>query len=204
MSMEEKTKEIISELKKLFPKPHIALTYNSPFNLLVAVILSAQTTDKKVNETTPPLFAKYKTAEEYSHLSQSELEGYIKSIGLYKGKAKNILTTAKIIDEKYKGTLPKTMAEMIELPGVGRKTANVVLGIVYKVYVGIAVDTHVKRLSNLWGLTKNSDPEKIEKDLMEIIPKEDWPNFTYLVIDYGRSYCKANCKHTDCPLKRFI
>jgi endonuclease-3 len=204
MDKKRKVQEIIAELKRLFPNPTIALTYNSDFNLLVAVILSAQTTDKKVNEVTPPLFAKYKIAKDYAQLSQDELEVYIKSIGLYRGKAKNILATAKIIDEKYNGELPHSIREMVELPGVGRKTANVVLGIVYKIYEGIAVDTHVRRLSKLWGLTENTDPDKIEKDLMEIVPREDWPNFTYLVIDYGRAYCPASCHHETCPLRKYI
>jgi endonuclease-3 len=200
----EKVKEILKELKRLFPNPTIALKYNSDFNLLVAVILSAQTIDKKVNEITPALFSKFQTAKDYSKLNQSELEAYIRSIGLYRGKAKNILSTAKIIDEKYKGEIPHFINEMVELPGVGRKTANVVLGIIYKTYEGIAVDTHVRRLTKLWGLTKNINPDKIEKDLMEVVPYEDWPDFTYLVIDYGRAYCPAHCKHTTCPLRKYI
>lgn len=204
MEKKEKAEKIIAELREIFPNPTIALKYNSNFNLLVSVILSAQATDKKVNEVTPALYSKFKAAKDYSKLKQSELEAYIKSIGLYKGKAKNILATAKIIDEKYNGELPKTMVEMIELPGVGRKTANVVLGIAYDIHEGIAVDTHVRRLSKLWGLTENTDPDKIEKDLMEIVPKKDWKDFTYLVIDYGRKFCPATCKHFDCQLRKFI
>src|SRR5690606_1867307 len=128
--------------KKLFPKTKTALNYNSDFNLLVAVILSAQTTDKKVNEVSPTLFKDYRSAEDYSKLSQEKLEKYINQIGLYRGKAKNILKTANIINDKYNNKLPKTMEEMVELPGVGRKTANIVLGVVYDLDTGIAVDTH--------------------------------------------------------------
>jgi len=198
---QNKTRDLIEELKNFFPNPTIALKYNSPFNLLVAVILSAQTTDKKVNEVTPVFFVKFKTSFDYTKLGQEELEKYIKSIGLYHGKAKNILASAKVISEKYDGKIPQKMSEMVALPGVGRKTANVVLGIVYGIHEGIAVDTHVKRLSRLWGLTENINPDKIEQDLMNIVAKKDWGDFTYLVIDYGRKFCPAHCKHFDCPLK---
>lgn len=203
MTKEEKILTIVGELKKLIPKTKTALDYNSDFNLLVAVILSAQTTDKKVNEVSPTLFHDYRTPSDYVKLSQSDLEKYINSIGLYRGKAKNILKTAKIIHDKYDDKLPKTMEEMVELPGVGRKTANIVLGVIYGLITGIAVDTHVKRLSNLFGLTNNSNPDKIERDLMEILPKDEWQEFTLRMIDYGRKYCPANCKHTDCPLREF-
>lgn len=204
MDRKEKATKIIAALRELFPDPTIALKYNSDFNLLVAVILSAQTTDKKVNEITPPLFSKYKTAKDYSRLSQSELESYIKSIGLYKGKAKNILATAKIIDEKYKGELPRSMKEMVELPGVGRKTANVILQEAFGKVEGVVVDTHVRRLTNLFGLSKQKDPAKIEQDLMKILPKEWWHNFALGMILYGREYCPARCKHETCPLRNFV
>lgn len=204
MTKKEKALAIVGELKKLFPKTKTALNYNSDFNLLVAVILSAQTTDKKVNEVSPTLFHDYRTAGDYTKLSQEKLEKYINQIGLYRGKAKNILKTAKIIHEKYKDKLPRTMEEMVALAGVGRKTANIVLSIVYGLITGIAVDTHVKRLSNLFGLSANSNPDKIEKDLMEILPKEEWQEFTLRMIDYGRKYCSAHCKHVDCPLKEYI
>lgn len=204
MTKKEKILAIVGELKKLFPKTKTALNYNSDFNLLVAVILSAQTTDKKVNEVSPALFKDYRTAGDYTELSQSDLEKYISQIGLYRSKAKNILATAKIIHDKYNDKLPKTMEEMIALPGVGRKTANIVLEIVYGLITGIAVDTHVKRLSNLFGLSANSNPDKIEKDLMEIVPHREWKEFSLRMIDYGRKYCPANCKHVDCPLKEYI
>lgn len=204
MIRKDKATKIVGELKKLFPKTKIALNYNSKFNLLVAVILSAQTTDKKVNEVSPALFKGYRTAGDYMKLSQQNLEEYIGSIGLYRGKAKNILKTAEIIHGKYDDKLPKKMSEMIQLAGVGRKTANIVLAITYGVISGIAVDTHVKRLSQLFGLSDNSNPEKIEKDLMEILPKSEWVEFSLRMIDYGRKYCPARHKHTDCPLREYI
>lgn len=204
MTKKEKSSKIVGELKKLFPKTKTALNYNSDFNFLVAVILSAQTTDKKVNEVSPTLFHDYRTAGDYTKLSQEKLEKYINQIGLYRGKAKNILKTAKIIHEKYKDKLPRTMEEMVELAGVGRKTANIVLSIVYGLITGIAVDTHVKRLSQLFGLTQNTNPDKIERDLMEIVPHREWKEFSLRMIDYGRKYCPAHCKHVNCPLKEYI
>lgn len=204
MNRKEKAAKIIRELKKMFPETKTALEYKTPFQLLVSVILSAQTTDKKVNEVTPQLFEKFKTAQNFANLSQSELESYIKSIGLYHGKAKNILACAKAISQKYNGEIPRTMQEMTALPGVGRKTASVVLGIIYGIVEGIAVDTHVRRLSKLFGLSNSSNPDIIERDLMAILPKSEWKEFTYRMIDYGRKYCPANCKHTSCPLQEFI
>lgn len=201
MTKKEKAIKIIEGLKKLFPITKIALNYNSDFNLLVAVILSAQTTDKKVNEVAHSFFEKMKSARDYAKLSQIEFEQYIKSIGLYKGKAKNILATAKIIEDEFGGKIPKTIGELVKLPGVGRKTANVVVSIIYNINEGIAVDTHVKRLSQLWGLSQYSNPDKIEKDLMELIPKNEWRDFTLRTIDYGRKHCPANCKHNNCPLR---
>lgn len=204
MTKKEKIIKIVGELKKLFPKTKTALDYNSDLNLLVAVILSAQTTDKKVNEVSPTLFHDYRIAGDYTKLEQEDLEKYINKIGLYRGKAKNILKTAKIIHDKYNDKLPKTMEEMVSLPGVGRKTANIVLGVIYGLITGIAVDTHVKRLSLLFGLTQNTNPDKIERDLMELLPKEEWQEFTLRMIDYGRKYCPAHCKHLECPLRDFI
>jgi len=204
MGSKTKADKIVRALKKLFPRTKTALEYKTPFQLLVAVILSAQTTDKKVNEVTPRLFTKFKTASDFANLSQNELESYIKSIGLYRGKAKNIIAAALIISKKYNGELPRSIAEMIALPGVGRKTASVVLGITYGVVEGIAVDTHVRRLSQLFGFSKSSNPDIIERDLMAILPKSEWQEFTFRMIDYGRTFCPASCKHTDCPLREFI
>lgn len=204
MNRKEKAAKIVWELKKLFPTTKTALEYKTPSQLLVAVILSAQTTDKKVNEITPLLFAKFKTAQDFSKLSQKKLETYIRSIGLYHNKAKNIIAASKIISQKYRGKIPSTMREMTVFPGVGRKTANVVLGIVHGVVDGIAVDTHVRRLTQLFGLSKSSNTDIIERDLMAILPKTEWREFTFRMVDYGRAYCPASCKHTDCPLRDFI
>lgn len=179
------------ELKRLFPKAKMALGYRTQWELLVAVVLSAQTTDKKVNEVTPGLFKKYRTLDDYVRAKPKEFEKDIKEIGLYKAKAKNILSAAKIVKEKHNGTLPRTMEEMIALPGVGRKTANVVLGNAYGIVEGIAVDTHVQRFAIKLDLSDHATPDKIEKDLMELLPKKEWFGFTYRIIEYGRKICPA-------------
>lgn len=205
MTTEEKVKGIIAELKKLFPDPHTELTYHEekPYEFLFAVIMSAQTTDKQVNKVTELLFEKYKTLDAFVNADPEEFAKDISSIGLYKGKAKNILATAKILKENYKGEVPKTMAEIIELPGAARKTANVVTHQLYGMNEGIAVDTHVRRLSQKLGLTKNDDPKKIEQDLMKIIPREEWGNFSFRLILYGRYHWSAKAKEHDGPLAKF-
>ncbi len=195
---------IINELKKLFPKSRTALNWSTPWELLAATILAAQATDKKVNEITKQLFKKYPTVNDYARADLKDFQNDIKQIGLFRNKAKNILATAKIITEKYHGQVPKTMAELVELPGIGRKTANIVLSSAFGVIEGIAVDTHVRRLTQLFGLSKNDDPNKIEQDLMKIVPKKEWRQFNYRLVDYGRKYCPARCQHKDCPLKKFI
>jgi endonuclease III len=201
---------IAKTLKKLFPHPKIALTFSNSWELLVAVQLSAQCTDKKVNEVTPALFKKYPTLDAYIKAGKTakgvhEFEKAIHQTGFYRAKTKNILAAAKFVKEKFGGTLPKTMAEMITIPGVGRKSANVILGNAYGVVEGIAVDTHVMRLSQVLGLTKETTPEKIEQDLMKIIPKKDWFTATYMIIDYGRAYCVARPhKHELCPLTKVL
>ncbi|OGH34605.1 MAG: endonuclease III [Candidatus Levybacteria bacterium RIFCSPLOWO2_01_FULL_36_13] len=199
-----KANEILKKLKGLFPTSKTVLSYSTPWELTVAVILSARNTDKKVNEVTKDLFKKYKTIEDYKSADIKDLEKDLSRLGLFRQKAKFLKKSAKIIIENYNGKIPKTMTQLISLPGVGRKTANIILGNVYGVVEGIAVDTHVARLSKLFGLTKNSDPNKIEKDLMEILPKEEWLDFTNRMIDYGRKYCPAHCKHINCPLGEFI
>lgn len=204
MKKQEKVEKIIAELKKLFPDVKIALNYKTPLELLIAVIMSAQSQDKQVNVITTDLFKKYKTIKDYTKVSLPEFEQDIKRIGLFRAKAKNIKKTVEIIDKEYGGIVPDTMEELVKLPGVGRKTANVVLYCIYGKTEGIAVDTHVRRLSNLFGLSTQTDPNKIEKDLMEIVPKKDWGEITYLFADYGRKYCTAFCKHTECPLRKFI
>lgn len=187
----KKVRVIIRELKKLFPNAGMVLHYSNNWELVVAVALSAQCTDKMVNKVTEKLFKKYKTLEDYVNADLEEFEQDIKSTGFYKNKAKNVLGAAFMLQEEFGGEVPNTMAELIKLPGVGRKTANVVLGNAYGVVEGIAVDTHVKRLSKKFDLTDNSTPEKIELDLMEIVPKKHWFEFTYLLIEYGRNYSPA-------------
>lgn len=186
--------KIVAVLKKLFPDAKIALKYSNNWELLVAVILSAQCTDKKVNEVTAKLFKKYKTLNDYVRADQKEFEKDIKPTGFYRNKAKNILASARIIKERFGGKVPCSMEELLTLPGVARKTANIVLGNGCGIVEGIAVDTHVRRLSIKLGLTKNTDPDKIEKDLMQLLPKKEWFNFTYRMIEYGRQICPAR-KH---------
>ncbi len=192
--------KVIRYLKNKFPKARIALRYSNPVQLLVAVILSAQCTDKKVNEVTADLFKKYKTARDFAGLSQSQLEKIIHSCGFYRNKAKNIILSGRIIQEKFKGKVPNAMSEILTLPGVARKTANVVLGNAYGVVEGIAVDTHMIRLNRKLGFTDETDPKKIEQDLMAVIPRKDWFNYTYLIIEYGRQVCPARHKKCDCEV----
>lgn len=196
--------EILKVLKRLYPHPKCALHYRTPWQLLVAVILSAQCTDKKVNEVTEKLFKKYKTLDDYARAVPTEFERDIYSTGFYRAKTKNILAAAQAIKENFSGNVPKTMGEMITIPGVGRKTANVVLGELYGVTEGIAVDTHVIRLSRLLGLTKHTDAVKIERDLLNIVPEKERVYFSLALILYGREYCPAKRHdHTKCPLVKF-
>jgi len=198
-----KAAKIVKALKKLLPDAKIALKYSNNWELLVAVQLSAQCTDKKVNEVTPRLFKKYRTLNDYVKARQGEFMAYVRPTGFYRNKTKNILAAAKMVRKKFNGKIPKTMKEMLILPGVARKTANVVLGNAYGLVDGIAVDTHVIRLSQLLGLTYEKDPVKIERDLMAILPKKEWFDFTYRIIDYGRKYCPARPhNHAVCPLNK--
>jgi endonuclease-3 len=186
-----RVREIIKILSKDFPDAKTELAYGNPLELLVATILSAQSTDKTVNVVTKSLFSKYRTAKDYANADLKELEQDIRSTGFYHNKAKNIQNAAKVLVEKYDSKVPKTMEELVTLPGVGRKTANIVLGSGYGVTEGIAVDTHVARLSFRLGLTKETDPVKIEKDLMAVVPKEDWIRFSYMLVLLGRRVCIA-------------
>ncbi|MBI2028130.1 MAG: endonuclease III [Candidatus Levybacteria bacterium] len=204
MSQKQEIEEILKILKELFPNSKTILNYTTPFELLTTVILSARNTDKKVNEVTEKLFEKYKEIKNYKNINLSELEKDLSQLGLFRQKAKFIKETARIIDEKYKGQIPRTMNELTKLPGVGRKTANIILGNLYGITEGIAVDTHATRLSRLFGLTNNKNPEKIEQDLMKILPREEWFDFTNRMIAYGRTYCPAHCKHSNCPLRNYI
>ena len=188
-------------LKNLFPHAGMILRYSNNWELLVAVMLSAQCTDRKVNDVTAKLFKKYKTLNDYIHAKPKEFEKDIFSTGFYRTKAKNILAAAILVKKKFHGRIPRTMQNMLTIPGVARKTANVVLGNAYGVVEGIAVDTHVKRLANRLDLSKHHDPRKIEQDLMVLFPKRQWFKLTYLLIEYGRKYCTAKRHdHAKCPL----
>ncbi len=201
---QEKARKIITALKKLFPKADMMLRYSNNWELLVSVILSAQCTDKKVNEVTEKLFKKYHTLDDYVNADPRTFEQDIYSTGFYRAKTKNILASAKMLKEKFGGRVPDTMDTMLSLPGVARKTANVVLGNAYGVVEGIAVDTHVRRIANITGLTKSRNPVAIEQDLILLIPKKDWFKATYLFIEYGRKYCHAKKhNHEHCPLAVF-
>ncbi len=198
---EKRAREILKRLSLRFPAARIALTYKNPIQLMVAVVLSAQCTDKKVNEITALLFKKYKTAMDFAKADLATFEREIYSTGFYRAKARNIIAAAKIIDSKFKGKLPRTMEEMLILPGIARKSANVILGNAYGVVEGIAVDTHVARVALRLGLTKFFNPVKIEKDLMALFGRERWFGLTYKVIEHGRNICDAKKpKCSTCPL----
>ena len=200
---QSKVDEIIKILDKEYGDVDIALNFSNVFELMVATILSAQSTDKRVNIVTSTLFKKYKTIKDYANADLKEFKNDIKSTGFYRNKAKNIIETANIVLNKFNGVVPKTMEELITLKGVARKTANIVLGSGYGINVGIAVDTHVIRLANLIGLSKNSDPKKIEKDLMKIVPQKYWKNISFMIQTLGRRVCIARRPKCDiCPINR--
>ncbi len=186
-----KTAEYISRLKKEYPDAHCELNYGSPFQLLIATILSAQCTDIRVNKVTDVLFLKYPEAQDLASAQLTEVEQIIKSTNFYRNKAKNIIECSRLLIEQYQGKVPPDMDKLIELPGVGRKTANVVLGNAFNIPAGVVVDTHVRRLSQRLGWTKKIEPEKIDIDLQGIVPKEDWVLVPHLLIFHGRRICKA-------------
>jgi len=193
---------IARRLSKRYPKAKIALNYSNPIQLLAAVIMSAQCTDKKVNEVTTPLFKKYRTVEDFASADLGVFSKEIKQTGFYRAKALAIITSAKLIRDEHGGKVPNTMADILKLRGVARKTGNVVLGNAYGVVEGIAVDTHVRRLSQRMGFSTNDDPVKIEKDLMALFPKKEWFRLTYLLIEHGRAVCTARGRDCSvCPLK---
>lgn len=193
--------EIIKKLKKYYPDATCSLDFKTPFQMVVAVMLSAQCTDERVNKTTPSLFEKYGTPEAICNMELEELEKIIHPCGFYKNKAKNIKAMAKEIIEKYNGEVPKTMEELTSLPGVGRKSANVVMLEVFNNPQGIAIDTHAKRISNRVGLSKNSVPEKIEQDILKIIPKEYYKDVNHLLVWHGRKICDARKPRcSECPI----
>jgi endonuclease-3 len=193
--------QILDTLYQMYPDAHCELNYTTPFELLIATILSAQCTDKRVNEITGPLFQKFNKPEHFIHLTQEELEEHIKGLGLYKNKSKNILETCRILYEKYNGEVPQTHAELEALPGVGRKTANVVLSNAFGV-PAIAVDTHVFRVANRLGLAKSDNVDEVERQLMKRIPREKWSDAHHWLIWHGRRVCAArNPKCDVCPLR---
>lgn len=201
MTKEEKVLEINKRLKKVYPKPKIELDFKTPMEILVATIMAAQSTDKVVNTLTPALFKKYLTVKDYAQADVEDVRQLISKVLFNKNKAHNIVAAAKMIMEKHGGKVPDTMEELDALPGVARKTANVVLGQSFHKAEGIVVDTHMIRLSNKLGLTDQKDPVKIEQDLMKIVPREEWIDFPARLILHGRHFCKAkphDC--SNCPL----
>ena len=183
--------ETIARLKSAYPEARTALDWKNPLELLVATILSAQTTDVRVNAVTPTLFAKNPTAADYAAADPTELEEDIRPTGFFRNKAKSLRGMARALVDDHGGEVPRTMEDLVALPGVGRKTANVVLGNAFSIDEGVVVDTHVRRLSIRLGFTTHNDPEKIERDLMQTVPKRDWTVFSHLLILHGRSVCKA-------------
>ena len=198
-----RSKKIVAILRKMYPDPRTALSFSNPLQLLIATILSAQCTDVRVNVVTAVLFKKYRTVEDFANAKQEELEQDVRSTGFFRSKAKSIITCCKTIMTKHGGKVPKTMEELVELGGVGRKTANCVLGGAYGISSGVVVDTHVRRVSQRLGLTPNNDPEKIEIDLMQLLPQDDWYAFGNMLIWHGRKICdarKPDC--LNCPLRK--
>ena len=202
MDKKKHVSEIIRRLLREHPAPKCALNFKTPFELLVATVLSAQTTDAQVNKVTPGLFKKYRSMKSYSEAPLEELQANISSVNFYRNKAGNIKKSAGMIIERYGSRVPKTMEELVTLPGVARKTANIVLSDAYGVIEGIAVDTHVLRLSGRLGLSSETNPVKVEQDLMEITARKHWATLSHLLILHGRNSCKArNPIHADCSLR---
>ncbi len=192
---------MIRLLKKAHPEATIALEYENPLELLIATILSAQCTDKRVNMVTPALFKRYRSAREYADANPAELEEMIRSTGFFRAKAKSIIGACQGIVARFNGEVPSTMEELVTLPGVGRKTANVVLGNAFGKAEGVVVDTHVRRIAGRLGLSAQTDPDKIEADLMAVIPKKEWILFPHLLIWHGRKICVARSpKCPECPI----
>ena len=200
--IEERAPEVIRRLEAAYPDAKVALNFSDPLECLVATILSAQCTDEKVNEVTATLFKKYRRAEDYLAVPEDELKADIKPTGFFNQKATSIRAACQRIVEVYGGEVPGTMEDLLTLRGVARKTANIVLRNSFGVVEGIAVDTHVKRLANRIGFSNESDPAKIEQDLMRLIPREKWFSFTYVLIDHGRARCHAKKPRcTECPIE---
>ena len=205
--LSERAPEVIRLLKEAYPNATVALKFSNPLECLIAVILSAQSTDKKVNEVTEMLFRKYRTPEDYLRVPESELAIDLKPTGFFNQKTRAVRGACRMIVEEFDGRVPDSIADLVKLPGVARKTANIVLGNAYPEKLltdpdaGVAVDTHVRRVSQRLGFTDQKDPNKIERDLMAILPREDWFGFTYVLIDHGRAICKAPTPHCEeCPV----
>lgn len=200
----QKAKQIVEILKNTYPDATCSLDFSTPFEAVVAVILSAQCTDERVNKTTPALFARCKSIQDFVDIDIKELENLVHPCGFYRNKAANIKACAKKVLEEFGGNVPSTMEELLTLPGVGRKTANVVLLEVFGIANGIAVDTHAKRISNKLGLSNNSDPSKIEQDLLKIFDKEDLKSINHLLVWHGRNFCKAQKPNCDeCTINKY-
>jgi endonuclease-3 len=201
--LKARVREVIRRLKRAYPHAKCSLNHSNAFELLVATILSAQCTDERVNMVTADLFRKYKKPEDYLKVSPRELEKDIQSTGFFRNKTKSIQGTSKVLTEQYGGTVPHTMEELLALPGVARKTANVVLGNAFEIKSGVVVDTHVTRLSHRLDFTQAKTAEKIEQDLVQIVPKKDWVIFSHLLIAHGRKICKARNPLCDqCPVEK--
>ena len=196
--------KIIKILKETYPEAKCSLDFKTPFEMGIAVMLSAQCTDERVNKTTPALFEKYKTPEDYLNATLEEIEQIIKPCGFYKNKAKNLLGYVKMVVEKYNGELPQSMEELVKLPGIGRKSANVIMLEAFNNPQGIAVDTHAKRIANRVGFSKEKEPSKIEQDLIKLIPKEQFKDVNHLLVWHGRKTCDArNPKCEGCSIKDY-
>ena len=201
--LKARTRVVIRRLKRAYPGAKCSLNHSNPFELLIATILSAQCTDERVNIVTADLFRKYHKPEDYLNVSPRELEKDIQSTGFFRNKTKSIQGTAKMLTEQYNNEVPHTMEELLELPGVARKTANVVLGNAFDIHAGVVVDTHVTRLSHRLGFTQQKTAEKIEQDLIPIVPKKDWVIFPHLMIYHGRKICKArNPLCAECTIEK--
>ena len=203
MTLAFKAKKVLDILEKEYPNAKIALNFKTPLELLIATILSAQCTDERVNKTTPALFKRYKIVQNYAETDLKELEGYISSINFFRNKAKNIHACCKRIVDEFEGNVPDTLEELITLPGIGRKTANIVLSGAFG-KDAMAVDTHVKRVSNRIGLAASDNPDEIEQELCKIIPKKKWTKTSILLIMHGRNICTAkNPKHDICKVRTY-
>jgi endonuclease III len=200
-AIKRRLKKVVVQLKATYPEAHCALNHTGPEELLIATVLSAQCTDERVNKVTPELFRRFPTMKELAEAPVSEVEQLIRSTGFFRSKAKNLISLAKLLVQNHGAVVPANMDQMVALPGVGRKTANVVLGNAFGLTTGVVVDTHVFRVSHRLGLTLGKNPQQVELDLMELVPREDWVIFSHLLIFHGRQICKARRPQCErCPV----